>query len=86
MSTLVSIGNSQGIRIPKPIIKQAHLENKELELVVVEEGLLIKPLKQLHRENWVRDIEQVYASHQNQKDEALLEDLLDDSDLEENVW
>ena len=26
------IGNSQGIRIPKPLIQQAHLENANLEL------------------------------------------------------
>ncbi len=86
MSTLIAIGNSQGIRIPKPIIKQAHLENRELELVIVENGLLIKPLEEYHRESWVSDIEQVYASHKNKKDEARLDDLLNDSDLEEYVW
>ncbi len=86
MSSLISIGNSQGIRIPKPIIKQAHLENSELELVIVEEGLLIKPVAKTHRESWVNDIEQVYASQKNKKDAALLDDLLDDSDLEEYTW
>ena len=86
MSTLIAIGNSQGIRIPKPIIKQAHLENRELELVIVEDGLLIKPLEEHHRESWVSDIEQVYASHKDKKDEALLDDFLNDSDLEEHVW
>jgi len=86
MSTLIAIGNSQGIRIPKPIIKQAHLENRELELVIVENGLLIKPLEEHHRESWVSDIEQVYASHKDKKDEALLDDFLNDSDLEEHVW
>ena len=86
MSTLIAIGNSQGIRIPKPIIKQAHLEDSELELVVVEEGLLIKPVEKVNREGWVSDIEQVYASHKNKKDEAFLSDLLDDSDLEDYVW
>ena len=86
MSTLIAIGNSQGIRIPKPIIKQAHLENRELELVIVEDGLLIKPLEICHRESWVSDIEQVYSSHANKKDEALLDDFLNDSDLEDYTW
>ena len=86
MSTLIAIGNSQGIRIPKPIIKQAHLEDSELELIIVEEGLLIKPVGKTNRESWVSDIEQVYARHKNKKDEALLDDLLDDSDLEEYTW
>ena len=86
MSTLIAIGNSQGIRIPKPIIKQAHLENRELELVIVEDGLLIKPVERISRENWVCDIEQVYSSHANKKDEALLDDFLNDSDLEDYTW
>ncbi|PHS42244.1 MAG: AbrB/MazE/SpoVT family DNA-binding domain-containing protein [Sulfurovum sp.] len=86
MSTLIAIGNSQGIRIPKPIIKQAHLEDSELELIIVEEGLLIKPVQKTSRGSWVSDIEQVYSSHANKKDSALLEDMLDDSDLEDYTW
>ena len=86
MSTLIAIGNSQGIRIPKPIIKQAHLEHSELELIIVEEGLLIKPVEKISRENWVNDIEQEYSAHTNKSDSALLEDMLDDSDLEEYKW
>ncbi|MEA2047081.1 MAG: AbrB/MazE/SpoVT family DNA-binding domain-containing protein [Campylobacterota bacterium] len=86
MSTLITIGNSQGIRIPKPIIKQAHLEDTELELVIVEEGLLIKPVVKMNRESWVSDIEQVYLNQKNKKDEAFLGDLLNDSDLEEHEW
>ena len=57
MSALIAIGNSQGIRIPKTIIKQAHFENAQLEFVVVEDGLLIKPIEKPHRANWVSDIE-----------------------------
>lgn len=51
MTSLIQIGNSQGIRIPKHLIAQANLENKELELVVVEEGLLLKPKKNV-RSGW----------------------------------
>jgi antitoxin MazE len=45
MAYLVKIGNSQGIRIPKPLIEQAHLEGKELQLQVVNGGLFIAPIK-----------------------------------------
>ncbi len=31
MTTLIKIGNSQGVRIPKAIIEQAHLIDKNLE-------------------------------------------------------
>ena len=85
MSTLTPIGNSQGIRIPKPLIKAAKLENCELELIVVPSGLLIKPLKN-RRETWAEDIQDVMLKYGNKKDKALLSDLLDDSDLEDWSW
>ena len=45
MAQIIKIGNSQGIRIPKPIVSIANLENKELDFVVLNEGLLIAPEK-----------------------------------------
>ncbi|MBF0411749.1 MAG: AbrB/MazE/SpoVT family DNA-binding domain-containing protein [Desulfamplus sp.] len=51
MTTLIRIGNSQGIRIPKAIIEQAHLGDKELKFIVTDDGLLIQPVKK-HREGW----------------------------------
>jgi len=41
MAKIIKIGNSQGIRIPKPIIALANLENIELDFVVLDSGLLI---------------------------------------------
>ena len=43
MAKIIKIGNSQGIRIPKPIIALANLENIELDFVVLDSGLLITP-------------------------------------------
>ena len=37
---IVRIGNSRGIRIPKPLLEQAGLED-EVQLEVIEEGLRI---------------------------------------------
>ena len=45
MAKIIKIGNSQGIRIPKPIVELANLENIELDFVVMESGLLITPDK-----------------------------------------
>jgi antitoxin MazE len=86
MTTLTKIGNSQGIRIPKLLIKQAHLENVNLELEVLENGLLIKPINNTGRDTWIENIEKVISNHKNQQDEGLLEDLLNDNDLEEYEW
>ncbi len=45
MAHLIKIGNSQGIRIPKPLIQQARLEGKELDIQVVNQGILVTPSK-----------------------------------------
>ena len=45
MAKIVKIGNSQGIRIPKPLISLTNLENQELDFVVLDSGLLITSKK-----------------------------------------
>ena len=47
MAKIIKIGNSQGIRIPKPIVELANLENIELDFVVLDSGLLITPDKKV---------------------------------------
>ena len=54
MAKIIQIGNSQGIRIPKPLISLANLEGKELEYVVMDSGLLITPEKKV-RLGWEND-------------------------------
>ena len=54
MAKIIQIGNSQGIRIPKPLISLANLEGKELEYVVMDSGLLITPEKKV-RVGWEND-------------------------------
>jgi len=73
MVHLVKIGNSQGIRIPKPLVEQAQLEGKELKLKLVSDGLLISPEKKA-REGWKEQIEQTIAI---KGDELIDEEWLD---------
>jgi len=86
MAHLVKIGNSQGIRIPKPLIAQAHLENVQIDLEVVENGLLLKPILTSRRENWKDNIENILLQNKNVKDEAIIDELLNDNDLEDYQW
>ena len=51
MAKIIQIGNSQGIRIPKPIIALANLQDQELDFVVMDSGLLITPEKKV-RAGW----------------------------------
>ena len=85
MTMLTKIGNSQGVRIPKPIIKQANLENVEIEFEVTKNGLLLKPVKKTSRQNWEENIKDLLSKNKNLKDEGLLEDFLDE-ELEEWEW
>ena len=83
MTHLVKIGNSQGIRIPKTIIKQSNFEGKELKLQLVSNGLLITPKKRV-RDGWKESIDKLLKS---QKAEKIDHDWLDaklttDEDLE----
>jgi antitoxin MazE len=84
MTMLTKIGNSQGVRIPKPIIKQAKLENCEIEFEVTEDGLLLKPVKKASRKNWEKNIKEVLSKNR-QKDEAILQDWLDEK-MDEWEW
>ena len=65
MAYLVKIGNSQGVRIPKPLIEQARLQGKELELQVVGNGLLITPCDTA-RAGWRDAIEEIIAANGNE--------------------
>ncbi len=57
MAQLIRIGNSQGLRIPKPLIEQAQLEGQELSLEIrVGEGLLIRPVKKV-RAGWAEQVQ-----------------------------
>ena len=85
MTMLTKIGNSQGVRIPKPIIKQANLENVEIEFEVTKDGLLLKPVKKSIRQNWEEDIKKTLSKNQNRKDEGIVKEFLEE-ELESWEW
>ncbi|MGR0481231.1 MAG: AbrB/MazE/SpoVT family DNA-binding domain-containing protein [Candidatus Electronema sp. V4] len=57
MATLIRIGNSHGVRIPKAIIEQAHLQHSELQFKVLDDGLLIQPVRK-PRQGWKDQFDQ----------------------------
>ncbi|MFQ5597433.1 MAG: AbrB/MazE/SpoVT family DNA-binding domain-containing protein [Nitrospiria bacterium] len=62
MAQIVKIGNSKGVRIPKVLIEEAHLEGKELDFRVVKNGLIISP-SQKSREGWAEAVQVSQSSH-----------------------
>jgi antitoxin MazE len=83
MAHLVKIGNSQGIRIPKPLIEQAHLEGKELKFQILNGGLFIAPVLK-PRDGWAKAINETLMSYgaENIDQEWLNSELTSDKELE----
>lgn len=65
---IVRIGNSQGIRIPKPLLEQTGLRN-EVELSVQDDALIIRPARK-PRAGWA----DAFREMARRGDDALLDD------------
>jgi len=79
--TIISIGNSQGIRIPKSILKQCHITDK-VDMEIEENKIILKPINNIPREGWNEKFSNL---HSNQDDKLLINDLLD-LNTEEWEW
>lgn len=74
MAHLIKIGNSQGIRIPQALIKQADLQDKEIEIHVVENGLLVAPVIKPRR-GWEEQFKRLSQSEMKNESDELGETL-----------
>ena len=72
VTTIQKWGNSQGIRIPKPILEKVEFsENEEVEVIARGEGIFIKkayakkhrPLRQRLEEFYGKDMESILNEH-----------------------
>ncbi len=71
--SIVSIGNSKGVRIPKSILEQCNFNN-EAELEVENKKIVIRPVKKKIREGWGKAFK---VMHERKEDALLLDDSLD---------
>ena len=78
--SIIKIGNSRGLRLPKPIIEQCGFGD-EVEIEVRNNELVIKPVKR-PRHNW----EQAFKIMAEKNDDALIEFPNSKWDEEEWVW
>jgi antitoxin MazE len=79
-ASIIQIGNSQGLRIPKPILKQCGFDS-EVELEVQGRKLIIKPHTSV-RKNWEKSFETMVENG----DDQLLEFGPNQWDEEEWEW
>ncbi len=63
-ASIIKIGNSHGIRIPKPIIAQCGFED-EVEFSVRNNELIVKPVKS-SRHNWEASFKKMAAEGDDQ--------------------
>jgi antitoxin MazE len=76
---IIRIGNSQGIRIPKPLLEQTGL-SEDVEIEVRADELVIRPARSA-RAGWAVAFESMAEAG----DDALFEDLTE-SEWDKDVW
>lgn len=77
---IIQIGNSHGIRIPKPLLKQSGLSG-EVELEVEENRIVIHAAEQPRR-----DWEKAFAAMAQQGDDTLLDPEPAGSEWDAEEW
>ena len=77
---LVRIGNSRGIRIPKPLIEQCGL-GETVELRVANDCLIISPERQ-PRQGW----NDVFRASGRALDDELLLEIAEPSEFDRKEW
>jgi len=77
-ASIIKIGNSHGVRIPKPLLDQCGFET-EVELEVRNRSLVIKPTSQT-RKNWGS----AFTKMAQNKDDQLIETA--STDWQEGEW
>ncbi len=78
---IIKIGNSKGIRIPKPLLEECKLSN-DVELKIHAEGLLISPALS-PRLHWDEAFKQMAD---NDRDELVVEDSEPQTAFEKEKW
>lgn len=76
--SLINIGNSKGIRLPKTILKKFNILDK-IEMTLEEGYIILKP-KLSPRKNWEKAFAQM---HEEGDDKLLIDDVFSDEPFEE---
>lgn len=76
--SLISIGNSKGIRLPKSVLEKYHITDT-IELILEKGFIILKP-KTSARKGWEKAFKKM---HENGDDKSLMADVFKDEDFEE---
>jgi len=73
ITNIVPIGNSKGIRIPKPVLDQCNI-GREVILKVEKDKIVIMPIKRKPRKNWSKAFK---IMSDNNDDNLIINDNID---------
>ena len=76
--SIISIGNSKGIRLPKTLIEKYNIKDT-IELILEKEYMILKP-KTSSRKGWEKSFKKM---HENGDDKPLMANIFEDENLEE---
>lgn len=76
--SVINIGNSKGIRLPKALLEQYNIGDT-LEMVLEKERIILKP-KSVPRKGWEEFFKQM---HRNGDDTLLIDDIFEEETFEE---
>ncbi len=79
-ASLIPIGNSRGVRIPKPLIRQCGLSG-EVEMDVHENAIVIRAPTKV-RQGW----EQAFAQMARRKDDKMLDTTIPPTRFDDEEW
>ena len=71
--SIIQIGNSKGLRLPKSIIEKYNIQG-EMEIILNEHDITLKPIKKV-REGWEEAFKQMQA---NGDDHLIIDDVFED--------
>ena len=76
--SVINVGNSKGIRLPKTILKKYSISDK-VELIFEKDYIILKP-KTEPRKDWDKAFQKM---HENGDDQLLMDDVFEDENFEE---
>ena len=76
--SVISIGNSKGIRLPKTLIEKYNIKDT-MELVLEKSYIILKP-KTSPRKGWGKSFKKM---HENGDDKLLMSDIFEDENFDE---
>jgi len=82
-TSIIKIGNSQGLIIPKRMLKRLGVRRK-VELRIQDDGLLIVPVEDIPRKGWAEAFAK--ASKKQEPEGDYFEGIENDFDKNEWIW